>query len=122
MNEMIDISHICLSNVRYVEGCLFTFHDSLTCIAQIKAMLAVAQTHRDSKAARDVPKSKIYKSGAGTHRNPKYNKAARRRAALQKHEVVPKFKEVLAVAVVHPHSTVNDEQTSGTRFLIEVFV
>ncbi len=40
--------------------------------------------HEYIKATRDVSHSKIFQSGAGTHRNPKYTKAARGRAALQK--------------------------------------
>ncbi len=33
-NEMIDISHICLSNVLYIERCLFNYHEQATCIAE----------------------------------------------------------------------------------------
>ncbi len=51
---------------------------------------AFAQPYRTPKATRDVSQSEKFQSGAGTHRNPKYIKAARGRAALQN---IPKRRE-----------------------------
>ncbi len=39
-NDMIDISYICLSNMPYNERYPFTSHDTSTCIAQFKEVLA----------------------------------------------------------------------------------